>query len=89
LLLPPRRVEAIPASLVTKILAALATRFDTTISNVRKYVDVDHIQKWGKVKCLDQGDTIVAASLTKAQSDRRDATFVRVGSSHIFLLQSF
>jgi hypothetical protein len=67
------------SSLVTKILAALATRFDTTIAVMRPYVSIDHIEQFGKLRHLG-GDTMVASALAKVQSDSRDATFIRVRS---------
>ena len=81
ILLPPRKIGSIEVPLVNKILAALATRFDTTIPNIRQHTQVNSIEQWGKVRRLEGGDTMVAASVTKAQSDTRDATFVRVGAS--------
>jgi hypothetical protein len=65
--------------LVNKILGALATRYDTTASNVRQHVQVNHIEQWGKVRYLEGGDTMAVATLKKVQCDMRDTTFVRVG----------
>jgi hypothetical protein len=77
-LLPPRQIGTIEMSLFNKILAALATRFDTTVHNIRQHVSANRIEQWGKVRRLEGGDTMVAAALTKERSDNRDATFVRV-----------
>ncbi|EGO05151.1 hypothetical protein SERLA73DRAFT_149375 [Serpula lacrymans var. lacrymans S7.3] len=36
-----------------------------------------HVEQWGKVRHLENRDTMVAAALTKAHGDMQDATFVR------------
>jgi hypothetical protein len=81
-LLPPRRARNtnIPPTTYTSILKALATRFDVTLSIVRRHVGADHIEQWGKVRRIDGdgGDTMVASALATKQRDSRDATFVRV-----------
>jgi hypothetical protein len=48
-LLPPHKIGSIAVPLVNKILAALATRFDTTISNIWQHIQVNSIEQWGKV----------------------------------------
>ncbi|KAJ4496886.1 hypothetical protein C8R41DRAFT_760931 [Lentinula lateritia] len=78
ILLPPRR----PASTVTqfwtdKICVALATRYNTSIQTIRKYLSTDNIERWGKVRRLNGGDSMNASSLVPIAEDRRDATFIR------------
>ncbi|KAH7913072.1 hypothetical protein BJ138DRAFT_1124709 [Hygrophoropsis aurantiaca] len=60
-------------------MKALATRFDTTVPQLRRNVRRESIkvEQWGKVRRLEGGDTMVAAALFKVQSDSRDATYVR------------
>jgi hypothetical protein len=79
--LPPHKTGSIEAPLLNKVLAALATRFDTTIASIRQHVQVNSIEQWGKVRYLEGGDTMDAASVVKARSDMRDTTFVRVGAT--------
>jgi hypothetical protein len=62
---------------MNKILAALATRFDTTVSAIRLHISPELIEQFGKVRHFD-GDTMVASALAKPRNDTRDATFVRV-----------
>jgi hypothetical protein len=80
ILLPPRLAEKPAANLMTSICAAVATRVNSSVSNVRKYLDLAVIEQWGKIRRVDseEGDTMWAASLTNGRDDMRDATFVRV-----------
>lgn len=75
-LLPPRHVGAIEAPLIKKILAALATRFNTSVSAIQPHVAPHAVKQFGKIRYLDS-DTVVASALAKPHNDTRDATFVR------------
>ena len=75
-LLPPRCSES-QEMFTSKILAALATRFDTTVPIIRPLVANMKIDSFGKVRFTD-GDTMVASSLSKRRDDTRDASFIRV-----------
>jgi hypothetical protein len=75
--LPPRQVGAVDVLMKNRILAALATRFDTTVSAIQPHVPIDQIIQFGKLRHLD-GDTMIASALVKLQQDTRDASFVRV-----------
>jgi hypothetical protein len=77
-LLPPRRTDNLSAALFNGVCAALATRFDVPLSTVRPRLDKAEISTWGKVRCLNDGDTIHASSSMTMGDDRRDASFVRV-----------
>jgi hypothetical protein len=66
----------------------LQTRYKKPANVIRRYLDVNEIESWGKVKILNGGDTINASSLVKSQEDRRDASFVRVGFV-LFLSHAF
>lgn len=65
------------ASLKTKITAALVTRFSTTPAAVRIALP-DVVEEHGKVRILNDGDTIRAAALDSRPEDGRDASFIRV-----------
>ncbi|KAH9935848.1 hypothetical protein B0H21DRAFT_813369 [Amylocystis lapponica] len=76
-LLAPRRIEQIMNhSLKDKIVGALATRFNTSAAGARTILP-QVLECWGKVRILNDGDTIRAAAFTKARDDSRDATYVR------------
>lgn len=62
------------------IAAALATRFDTSVAVVKKYLENAKVEEWGKVRRVDstEGDTMHASSLGIRRDDTRDATYVRV-----------
>jgi hypothetical protein len=68
---------------LNKIIAALATRYSTTVAVIRKHVAVDQIEEWGKVRRIDGGDTMNASALMSSTEDRRDATFVRVSAPYV------
>lgn len=79
-LLRPRVTNpVIPPGLLTKINICLQTRYKKPANVIRRYLDVNEIESWGKVKILNGGDTINAPLLVKSQEDRRDASYVRVG----------
>jgi hypothetical protein len=70
--------------LFLKILVCLATRYNKTVSAVRRHLSVNDIELWGKVQIVDGGDTMVASSLVKnSQDDSRNATYVRVSISYV------
>jgi hypothetical protein len=69
---------------LNQIIAALATRYDTTVAVIRKHVAVDQIEEWGKVHRTDGGDTMNASALVSSTEDRRDATFVRVSIPYVY-----
>ena len=79
ILLPPRSREAISQGLLNQIVAALATRYDTTMATIRRHFRADQVEEWGKVRRLNEGDTMNASSMFRPAEDRRDATYVRVG----------
>ena len=83
-LLPPRATTRPEPSLFKKVIAALATRYDTSAANVQRVCSAESMQTWGKVRRLDGGDTMHAAGVIKAAQDSRDATFVRVSHCFIF-----
>ncbi|KIJ70560.1 hypothetical protein HYDPIDRAFT_184816 [Hydnomerulius pinastri MD-312] len=76
-LIPPRSSALLEASLVRKVINSLATRYDTTASQIRDICSPQSIEEWGKVRRLQGGDTMHAAALVKRSEDSRDATYVR------------
>ena len=66
---------------ITRVFAALATRYGTSTSVVRRLLKGD-LDMWGKIRRVDSdaGDTMVAADLAARveEKDRRDATHIRV-----------
>jgi hypothetical protein len=83
-LLPPRCALPPSTGVLNQIIAALATRYDTTVAVIRKNVAVDQIEEWGKVRRIDGGDTMNASALASSTEDRRDATFVRVSVLYVY-----
>jgi hypothetical protein len=77
-LLPPCDRRPITPTLVNKIAISLATRFDISVSKVRPCLRKAAIKQYGKVRRLDGGDTMNAATLVSTHDDYRDASFVRV-----------
>jgi hypothetical protein len=57
-LLPPCNAGKLGDGLVKKVIAALATRFNTTVKVIQQHVKEDQIQEWGKVRRTDGGDTM-------------------------------
>ncbi|KAJ2933061.1 hypothetical protein H1R20_g4052, partial [Candolleomyces eurysporus] len=88
-LVSPRKANpTIPDSLLTKIAAALVTRFspvDTAASQdlipvrtMKQLLSTFAIESWGRLRRLEGGDTMLASELVNLDSDdRRDATFIR------------
>lgn len=65
---------------MASIYAAVATRVNRNVSDVREHINLAVIEQWGKIHRVDseEGDTMCAVSLKNQQDDTRDATFVRV-----------
>ncbi|KAI6023243.1 hypothetical protein BKA83DRAFT_4463948 [Pisolithus microcarpus] len=75
-LLPPCHSTLLEDSLKTRVAKALATRFNTTLSQAHQYLDHSKVELWGKVKQLDGGDTMVAATLAPHYQDLYDASYI-------------
>ena len=78
ILLPPRTATPPEPSLFKKIIAALATRYNTSATHIQCICSAECVKTWGKVRRLDGGDTMHAAGVVKPAQDSRDATFIRV-----------
>ncbi|KAH9847274.1 hypothetical protein C2E23DRAFT_742220 [Lenzites betulinus] len=65
--------------LTDKIIGALRTRMDTVMPHLIRRALPDEVDEWGKLRILNDGDTIRAAAMEKSGSpeDKRDATYVR------------
>ncbi|KAJ3498860.1 hypothetical protein NLJ89_g10165 [Agrocybe chaxingu] len=79
ILLPPHVRERPPSNLINNICAALATRADVKITQIRPFLQRAEIEQWGKVRRVDseEGDTFRASSRTTVRDDSRNASFVR------------
>ena len=72
-------------SLLKKIIAALATRYDMSATRIQHICSAKCVRTWGKVCRLDGGDTMHVAGVIKPVQDSRDATFVWVCHCLLFL----
>jgi len=86
ILLPPRTATAPEGSLFKRVIAALATRYDTSATHIQHICSAECVKTWGKVRQLDVGDTMHAAGVIKPAQDSRDASFVRVCQNVFFSL---
>ncbi|KAJ2924111.1 hypothetical protein H1R20_g12985, partial [Candolleomyces eurysporus] len=84
LVYPRRKEPQISPGAMSKILAALATRYSPPfgnplqVSTVRKHVINAPIEIWGKLRRLEGGDLMHASQVVSARADdRRDASYVR------------
>ena len=80
-LLPPHSTCSLENTLFSKVCAALATRYDVSVSTVQPRLHKAEISMWGKIRCLDGGDTMHASALMSTGEDCRDASHVRVSRS--------
>jgi len=69
---------ALEPSLLKRVIAALATRYDTSATRVQHICSAECVKTWGKVCRLDGGDTMHVAGVIKPAQDSHDATFVWV-----------
>ena len=85
LLLPYHTAQPLELALHNKVLASLATHYNSSVATLRNIFRVDLTHQYAKVRHLEGGDEMRASSFqSKSLSeDRHDATFVRV--SHICL----
>lgn len=58
------------------------TRYNTRIGVINKYVSRANIERYGKVRRLQDGDTMLASALMSSTGERRDSTWVRVSIFH-------
>jgi hypothetical protein len=77
-LLPPHCTDSLDKALFNKVCATLATRYDVSVSIMQPRLHKAKISTWGKVRCLDSGDTMHASVLVLMGEDRQDASYVRV-----------
>jgi len=85
-LLPPHRTDSLDNALFNKVCAALATRFDASITTVRPHLKKARISTWGKVRCLDGGDTMHACKMMSMGDDNRDASYIRVSRFSFYVV---
>ena len=81
LLKPRHKTASLTPGMRDKILAALATRFNTSVQTMSKLVHEDSIEVFGRFRQTfsEAGETVVAAGVvTITAQDSRDASFIRV-----------
>ena len=76
----PRQTNpTIPEGLLSKIIATLVTRYNTTRTIIKRCLSVNDIEIWGKFRRLEGGDTMRAVEVSRSNTeDKRDASYVRV-----------
>jgi hypothetical protein len=69
-----------PVGILKGIAAALATRFDIPVPDIRGSLKMAIIEEWGKVRRVDsdEGDTMRAFTMVKVGEDNCNASYVRV-----------
>jgi hypothetical protein len=76
---PRQKNPIISDGLLSKIIAALVTRYNTTRTIIKRQVSAHNIEVWGKFRRLGGGDTMRAAEVCRSNTeDRREASYVRV-----------
>jgi hypothetical protein len=83
---PRLKNPAIPNGLRSKIIATLCTRYNTRRTIISRHFAVQEVEFWGKFRRLGGGDTMRAAAVCQSNAeDRREATYVRVCTTLLFL----
>jgi len=83
---PREKNPTIPEGLLSKIIATLATRYNSTRAIIKRHFSAKEVEFWGKIRRLEGGDTMRAAAVCHANAeDRRDASYVRVCTSPLLL----
>ena len=78
---PPKTLSK---HLWTTLTATLATRFETSVSVIRKLIPpLSPFLQYGRARQLDGGDIIHARELIPLQTDSRDMSFVRVSTHEL------
>ena len=79
-LIPPKSKLRPTEKDLSNIAGALATRFDVSITLVRKHLRSSQIEEWGGIRRVDStaGDTMRTSLFGVSRGDARDATYVRV-----------
>lgn len=82
-------VKPLPKPLWTTLTATLATRFEASVSVIRKLIPSQSLfDQYGRARILDSGEIIHARELIPLQSDSRDMSFVRVSMHMIYSITS-
>ena len=69
----------IPEGLLSKIIATLATYYNSTHAIIKCHFSAKEVEFWGKIRQLEGGDTMRAAAICHANAeDRRDTSYVQV-----------
>ena len=82
----PRQTSPnIPEGVLSKIIAALVTRYNTSRTIIKRHFTVQEMEVWGKIRQLGGGDTMRAVKVCRTEAeDRRDASYVRVRAILMF-----
>ena len=76
---PRQKNPTIPEGLLSKIIVTLVTRYNTTRTIIKRHLNVNEIEIWGKIRRLEGGDTMRAVQVSRPNTeDNRDASYVRV-----------
>ena len=76
---PRQQNPTVSQGVLSKIIAALVTRYNTTRAIINRHFSVQDLEVWGKIRRLEGGDTMRASAVCRANAeDRRDASYVRV-----------
>ena len=79
-------VKTLSKPLWNSLTATLATRFETSVSVMRKLIPSQSpFDQYGRARQVDGGDIIHARELIPLQTDSRDMSFVRVSMIYIFI----
>jgi hypothetical protein len=79
-------VKTLSKPLWNTLTAALATRFETSVSVIRKLIPSQSpFDQYGRARQVDGGDIIHARELISLQTDSRDMSFVRVSICMIYI----
>lgn len=84
LLTPHGTLLTVTPQLRIKIAAYLVTAFGVQVRDVKKLIP-NTLKQWGRLQISAGGDLIHARGYHKLRSDGRDASFVRVSFSPVFL----
>jgi hypothetical protein len=68
---PRQTSPTLPEGVISKIIASLVTRYDTTRTIIKQHFRAQDIEVWGKLRRLGGGDTMRAAAVCRADAEDR------------------
>jgi len=82
-------MKTLSKALWTTLTATLATRFEISVSAIRKLIPSQSpFDQYGRARQLDGGDIIHARELIPLQTDGRDMSYVRVSMISSIIITS-